>query len=247
MEKMIVLQVIAHLLADFTFQPEKWCKSKLESGFQSKYLYIHTVIVFTCSWFFSFSLQFVWLALLVAVIHFVCDGLKSITERIIIKKNNSGSNSLLTFVFIVDQLIHLIVIILVSCLYTRVYGGLWFAPEISLQLLLIIMGYILCLKPANVIIQSVLHSYSLLPINNQQEDSDLEKAGRLIGNLERILAFTLALLSQYGAIGFIIAAKSILRYKQGDVKKTEYVLIGTLLSFSIAILLEILITKVLLI
>ena len=40
------------------------------------------------------------------------------------------------------------------------------------------------------------------------------------------------------AVGFLIAAKSILRYKDTDNLKTEYVLIGTLLSFGTATLLS---------
>jgi len=42
----------------------------------------------------------------------------------------------------------------------------------------------------------------------------------------------LILLGQYEAVGLIIAAKSILRFNA--TKKSEYVLIGTLLSFGIA-------------
>ena len=37
-------------------------------------------------------------------------------------------------------------------------------------------------------------------------------------------------------MGFIIAAKSLLRFKETDTAKTEYVLVGTLLSFGIATL-----------
>ena len=42
------------------------------------------------------------------------------------------------------------------------------------------------------------------------------------------------LIGQYEAVGFIIAAKSVLRFKDTDTAKTEYVLAGTLLSFGIA-------------
>jgi len=49
----------------------------------------------------------------------------------------------------------------------------------------------------------------------------------------------LVMLQQYTAIGFIIAAKSILRYNESKTGKTEYVLIGTLLSFSFALIIGI--------
>jgi hypothetical protein len=45
----------------------------------------------------------------------------------------------------------------------------------------------------------------------------------------------LILFDQFAAIGFIIAAKSVLRFRDTDTAKTEYLLIGSLLSFGIAI------------
>ena len=52
-------------------------------------------------------------------------------------------------------------------------------------------------------------------------------------------------MSQYEAIGFLIAAKSILRFSEaskGD-EKSEYVLTGTLLSLAIALCLGIFVLK----
>lgn len=76
-------------------------------------------------------------------------------------------------------------------------------------------------------------------------EEGLDKAGRYIGILERILVLTLVLFNQISAIGFLIAAKSILRYGDKDIKgarkQTEYVLIGTLMSFSSAIALGLLV------
>jgi hypothetical protein len=46
------------------------------------------------------------------------------------------------------------------------------------------------------------------------------------------LALALIIVGQYEAVGLIIAAKSILRFN--GTQKSEYVLIGTLLSFGIA-------------
>lgn len=48
---------------------------------------------------------------------------------------------------------------------------------------------------------------------------------------------------QFGAIGFLFAAKSLLRFIDTARAKTEYVLVGTLLSFGIAIISGIIITK----
>jgi hypothetical protein len=74
---------------------------------------------------------------------------------------------------------------------------------------------------------------------SQKGSHDLLKAGGVIGFLERVLSFILISSNQFAAVGFIIAAKSILRFKDIDTAKTEYLLIGSLLSFGIAILLGI--------
>ncbi len=58
------------------------------------------------------------------------------------------------------------------------------------------------------------------------------------------LVLTFILLNQFEAVGFLIAAKSILRYKNDDVLKTEYVLIGTMLSFGISIALGVIINSI---
>lgn len=62
---------------------------------------------------------------------------------------------------------------------------------------------------------------------------------------ERVLVLTLVLLDQLTAIGFLLAAKSVLRFGElrgaQDRKLTEYVLMGTLLSVSTAMVLGLLI------
>jgi hypothetical protein len=67
----------------------------------------------------------------------------------------------------------------------------------------------------------------------------LKKAGTLIGYLERALILTFVLLDQWGAIGFLLTAKSILRFNdiKGDEQRSlsEYVLLGTLVSFAVSI------------
>ncbi|MEZ5059668.1 MAG: hypothetical protein R2879_21765 [Saprospiraceae bacterium] len=78
----------------------------------------------------------------------------------------------------------------------------------------------------------------LEPESESKRDS-LAEAGIWIGRLERVLVLTFVLLDQFEAIGFLIAAKSILRFSDKSSneprKQTEYVLIGTLISFSIAL------------
>jgi hypothetical protein len=74
-------------------------------------------------------------------------------------------------------------------------------------------------------------------------NKDITGAGRIIGILERSIVFTLGLLGEFGAISFVLAAKSMARFKQLEERQfAEYYLIGTLSSFFLALILA-LITK----
>jgi len=106
-----------------------------------------------------------------------------------------------------------------------------------------ITALIFITQPAGIIIGQLTKSF-----RNELGASDgLDKAGQYIGITERLLVFIFALMGQFSAIGFLIAAKSVLRIaKDGETegrKKTEYVLIGTLISFTLAILTALLVKK----
>jgi len=61
--------------------------------------------------------------------------------------------------------------------------------------------------------------------------------GRAIGVLERALAVTLVLLGEYGALGLIVAAKALARFRALDDREfAEYFLIGTLASLLLGVL-----------
>ena len=66
---------------------------------------------------------------------------------------------------------------------------------------------------------------------------EAERTGRQIGLLERGLIFALILGGQPLGVGFLIAAKSVLRFGTAsrDQRSAEYVIIGTLASFGWAI------------
>lgn len=61
--------------------------------------------------------------------------------------------------------------------------------------------------------------------------------GLVIGVLERALALTLVLTNQFSALGLILAAKALARFRAMDDRDfAEYVLIGTLTSLLLALL-----------
>ncbi|GGF31231.1 DUF3307 domain-containing protein [Echinicola rosea] len=220
-----ILQLIAHMLADFYFQNDRLAEQKNTHGFRSPFLKWHILIVFVLSWGLSFQLSFVYGALVIALTHYIIDGLKVYLNR---------SKWLGKYAFFIDQVLHLGVIIAVTVAYV-LYLGLdpYWEVKWSSTLLMAIFAYITCLKPSNIFIKEVLRAYEIsVPGTN-----DLPNAGKLIGVMERVLVLTFILMGEFQAVGFLIAAKSILRFKNDDIIKAEYVLTGTLISFGIAILL----------
>ena len=227
----VILQLVAHLITDFYCQNDEICERKRERGFRTRYLYGHALLTFLIAWLFSYSFNFVVYALAIGVVHLLIDGIKSFLKD-------------WKYIFFADQIAHIAIIVTAVCIYTQRAGislPEWLPDT---RHLLLISGVIFCLKPTNVLISNILNTFEIKSTDTTGETGELEKAGRLIGNLERILALVFVLLNQYPAIGFLIAAKAILRFKDTSTAKTEYVLIGTLLSFGVAILAGVFILKI---
>ncbi len=235
----LLLQFLAHVLADYFFQTQRMANEKNSIGFKSRLLPIHVLFVFVCSWVLSFQIEFFVGAGIIAIIHYIIDGFKA-------KANHHPK--LWKYTFFIDQLLHIMVFIAVSLFFERYHG---FEPlfelPVSATFIAIVTAYLLCLRPANILVKEVFRSSQIDVAIAQKEKAEildetdeLPNAGKLIGILERVLTLTFILIGQYQAVGFLIAAKSVLRYKDTDTLKTEYVLIGTMLSFGIAVVLGIL-------
>lgn len=82
---------------------------------------------------------------------------------------------------------------------------------------------------------------------NKSNNDSLSNAGKYIGMLERIFVFIFVVTGNWDGIGFLLAAKSVFRFgdlkESKDRKLTEYILIGTFLSFGIAIVVGMLALK----
>ncbi|NLT04061.1 MAG: DUF3307 domain-containing protein, partial [Bacteroidales bacterium] len=100
------------------------------------------------------------------------------------------------------------------------------------------------LKPTSIFLNLFIKRWSPTESSNQS----LPNAGKWIGYLERILILTFILTGNMEGVGFLLAAKSIFRFgelsKASEIKTTEYVLIGTLASFTIAIILGTILLKI---
>lgn len=221
MIRFLLLQITAHTISDFYLQTNKSCAEKEQKGFKSPKLYIHFLITFLCAWLLSFSFSFWWVALIIAVSHLLIDAMKCYASKC------KG-------IFFIDQFIHLIVIVAVCYLWKSNLPDC--VNGVDEKYIALLLGLLVCLKPSNIIIKEIIKVANIkVSKGNDDNTEDLPNAGKLIGIVERLLSLVFVLLGQYEAVGFIIAAKSLLRFAEGDKAKSEYVLIGTLLSFSIAI------------
>jgi hypothetical protein len=232
------LLLLGHIIADFYLQPVAWIMSKVKHKAKSigllKHMGVHTVITSAALiiGFGEYQHSLLIALLIIISTHYAID----------IWKTYMGFT---TKFFVLDQLGHLIVLTLVS---------LWLSDiDISAiktgvsegfegKYILWIIAYALAYKPLSILIQLILRPYTeqIADENNQ----GLQTAGEHIGALERILVLTFVLLGQYAGIGFLLAAKSVFRFgdmrREQDRKLTEYIMLGTLLSFTCALLLGLL-------
>ncbi len=222
--------LLAHFLGDFLLQPTSWVLDKETQKQRSKYLYIHTLLHGILAWILIGRIAFGWWALLLALSHGAIDFLKLYFQNARTKRT----------LFLVDQGLHSIIIIGITLLYTKQRIDY---TAFDTRFWIVITAFLFLTKPASIIIKNIISIWT--PEDKTRSDDSLANAGNYIGILERLFVFYFIISGHFEAIGFLLAAKSIFRF--GDLKEakdrklTEYVLIGTLLSFGIALLAGILI------
>ncbi|GAL62058.1 hypothetical protein JCM19300_804 [Algibacter lectus] len=137
--------------------------------------------------------------------------------------------------FGLDQLAHLIVIAIVVSIYQPYELNI--NSLYNPKFLLFITALLGVTVVSSIIMKTVISKWYFKENNS---NLSLENAGAFIGILERLFVFALIITQHWEGIGFIIAAKSVLRFsdlsKAKDRKLTEYILIGTLLSFGLAVI-----------
>lgn len=109
--------------------------------------------------------------------------------------------------------------------------------SLDTQALLFILGLYFSMTELNALIRFTLNRYQVSPTDtNGQKNTDELNRGRIIGVLERGLIYSFVFMDNYEAVGYILAAKGIIRFKTFTEDKdfSEYVLIGTLLSATTA-------------
>ncbi|WHX98327.1 DUF3307 domain-containing protein [Neobacillus sp. DY30] len=280
--------ILGHLIADFYLQTDEMVVDKMKNI--KKHIFHHflvNLLVLTVFYLFSFQETSVYNGLIFPLVfivssHFFIDILK-IRLLDTLKITNEENLKRASF-FLVDQLIHLAMILLAAWIFLGFkLAGI---QEVFLNgkelgtinsILFIIIVMILATSVSGHMIKILLGSLpnQLLTFEgkytfkNERQEAQYAKnhtgnrvlaeeynytifskhdlsRGRLIGYIERLLVLVLTFYSAYPAIGFIVAAKSIARFKQMDDRNwAEYFLLGTLTSMFIGITLGILLREVL--
>src|ERR1017187_6824588 len=229
---LLIRLLLAHIISDFVLQTTKMVANK---KWFSKYMLIHIFIIFGC----TLVLSGLWkTALVIAVSHWLIDSMKMEIQ----KQNKYKQRTL----FFVDQLLHFLIIVVLwfwNFKLFNVFCKTISFPFLNYKISLILLAYILVIYPVGYLIK-----FATQNILQQQTNAEpnLEHGGKLIGQFERIIILTLVLLNQYEAIGFLITGKSIIRFADHNSNiRSEYVLVGTMMSYAFAIITGVLVNYLL--
>lgn len=218
--------ILAHILGDFFLQPQKWVKEKEKKKLKSPKLYLHVLIHVLLTALLLWDLSLWPIIIIIGLSHFLIDAYKLLLQK---KKSKR-------FLFFIDQLLHVVIIII--CYYIFAQDAANINIEFTQSTLLLITCLLFLTIPAAIFMKTIFLKWDISKLH--KKNKSLKDAGKYIGILERVLVFIFIIVDHWEAVGFLIAAKSVFRF--GDLKEskdrqlTEYVLIGTLISFGIAII-----------
>jgi Protein of unknown function (DUF3307) len=215
--------ILSHLITDFILQPKSWVEERTAKHFASPKLYLHAFVTasFAC---IMIGFQYWLTAIIILVTHLIIDGWKSYQKQTV------------TY-FLADQLLHLLII--AGCWYFIFFTwsditAAWQQVNKNLSVWKTITAFVFLTAPAGILIGQFTKQWR----DKLPEAENLANAGKWIGITERIIILIFVLYGQYSAIGLLVAAKGIIRFNEKDRQeiKTEYLVIGTLMSIGLAII-----------
>ena len=219
----LIKLLLAHLITDFILQPTSWVNDRNAKHYASGKLYLHGLITALLAWV-MIGWQYWLVAIVILLTHIIIDCWKSYQKQSLPY-------------FLIDQLLHFIVMI--SCWYFTFISWkevqlLWQQFNVEPAVWKLIIAFVFITAPAGILIGQLTRQWR----EKIDGAESLANAGKWIGIVERIIILIFVLQSQYSAIGLLVAAKGIIRFNEKDRPeiKTEYLVIGTLLSIGIALI-----------
>lgn len=211
----LILLLICHFFADFHLQSQEVADKK---GQDRRFLLRHLVGVAQPLLFLVFlQYRIWWVLVLIFLSHALLDFFKEkIAELLHLNHQQS---------FLLDQTLHLVIIILLSQFTTDMPFPAWIDPN----WLNMILFLVLITKPTNIAFRIFFQKYQ--PEEGNKMDT-IPGAGAAIGFLERMIIGICILFGQFTSIGLVFTAKSIARYNKISENPAfaEYYLIGSLFS-----------------
>lgn len=208
--------LLAHALADFVFQTARIVANKR----RFPVLVLHGAIVLATAQAATGRID-AWELLALALVHMAIDAAKTQLAA-------PGLPA-----FLADQGAHLLSLAGLAWLRPDlVAGGFWGDVPALPALMAYLAGVIVTIRAGGFAVGELMRDYQHASL-----PEGLPNGGRMIGLLERAMIFLLVLVGQPAGIGFLIAAKSILRFDTASKNQhaSEYVIIGTLASFAWAL------------
>ncbi len=214
--ELLIALICAHFLADFVFQTTNMVINKQRPVF----MLMHGLHIFALTALLSGGAMV--LSLGIALSHVAIDTVKV----------RWAPDDLRTY--LVDQSAHLAVLLFAVMWLPDALLAPWWPPLSTdmIQVALVLTGLIAATMAGGPAVGHLMARYK-----SDAQPEGLEYAGRIIGLMERGLIFLMVMIGEPSGIGFLIAAKSILRFDtvSRDQKMSEYVIIGTLASFGWAL------------
>ncbi|OOY21282.1 hypothetical protein BMI86_01510 [Thioclava sp. DLFJ5-1] len=216
--------LFAHSFTDFAFQSSDMAAKKAGRDWVALATHIAILAGLTLLVGLQLSWALIGVLALVALSHLVIDIVKSFAPR---------EQALAAFLG--DQTAHIAATALIAIAFPTFWANsLWVNLTWLPGALTLATGLLITTRAGGFAVGMLMAQYE-----NDAPPPGLPQGGRMIGLLERGLIFLLVLAGQPSGIGFLIAAKSILRFeavsKDGANPKSEYVIIGTLASFGWAL------------
>ena len=229
----LICLVAAHVLADFIFQTDREAVSKSRVW----YLLRHGALVAVT----GYVICGIWVAwripLYLFVTHIVIDSIKA----------NLGRDTFKWFIG--DQAAHGMALVFIGFAVSNNQNaaavawtgflGTWYLKGLVVLAggvtAVFACGYAVALAVRPLLKQIREKMDQLNYEDSNKRNRGLINGGQMIGQMERLLLFLFVIMNYPSGIGFLLAAKSILRFGEikevGQRMEAEYIIIGTLISF----------------
>lgn len=237
--------ILGHILGDFYLQSDKIVQERKRKYFaviKHSLLYALTILAVLYVGI-SDGINQRYLIISMSVCHLLIDSVKYIIEQ----QPQNKFSWLKKNLFTVDQIVHLVFIFAFWYLWGYFTNVRWFVsreishlPALPIKM---VLGMLCAGKPVGIWIgNSNLRNYWPQSSTIELSFDSTKNAGKVIGYLERMIVLVFLMYKQFGAIAFVLTAKSVARFKEieKNQKVAEYYLIGTLMSVGSAMLIAVL-------